>query len=52
MGVEKQDEKKIGLKPLFGYLTYAYLEDGEKFLVIISFFLNSCELDKLLGVIR
>ncbi|KAL8475059.1 hypothetical protein ACS0TY_031468 [Phlomoides rotata] len=50
-GGEIKEEKKEGLKSLPEHLKYAYLEDNEKFPVIVSSSLNSFELERLLKVL-
>ncbi|XP_057755951.1 uncharacterized protein LOC130975139 [Arachis stenosperma] len=49
---EPQLEAKSELKPLPSHLKYAFLEDNQKFLVIIASELSSEEEEKLLDVLR
>ncbi|XP_015939616.1 uncharacterized protein LOC107465138 [Arachis duranensis] len=49
---EPQLEAKSELKPLPSHLKYAFLEDNQKFLVIIASELSSEEEEKLLDILR
>ncbi|XP_015955095.1 uncharacterized protein LOC107479481 [Arachis duranensis] len=49
---EPQLEAKSELKPLPSHLKYAFLEDNQKFPIIIASELSSEEEEKLLGVLR
>ena len=49
---EKEEPLKLDLKPLPTELKYAYLEDGDQYLVVISSSLNASQEDNFLGILK